>query len=163
MFPSVDRVGRYFPLALFAPLPADADLAVLTVSQSSWFDQLETLAMQALNAGLNFEAWDSAVRDFARPHIELRGSTEDATVPISPGLPQKCLHIAIDSHLESGHILAQHTQGLGSPRSWWWHTGQGKTQDIFEIAEALPEADEFSALIDQQWVAHNWVVKKIGE
>jgi type VI secretion system protein ImpM len=161
MFPSVDRVGRYFPLALFAPLPADADLAALTVGQSSWFDQLETLAMQALNAGLNFEAWDSAVRDFARPRVELRGNAEDATVPISPGLPQKCLHIVIDSHLESGHILAQHTHASGPPRAWWWRVGDAKPE-TFEISEALPDANEFVALIDQQWTAHGWVVKTIG-
>ena len=45
MMASIDRVGRYFPLTLAAPLAADSDLLSLLDGPQQWFEQLEQHAL----------------------------------------------------------------------------------------------------------------------
>src|SRR5262245_9131785 len=45
LMPSVDRVGRYFPLTIAEPLPAGAHPLVTAVTAAPWFDRAEGLAI----------------------------------------------------------------------------------------------------------------------
>ena len=59
MVPSVDRVGRYFPLTLVAELPANANPIAVPGLVDSFFSGAEQLAVEALSAErLDFEAFD---------------------------------------------------------------------------------------------------------
>jgi type VI secretion system protein ImpM len=162
MFPSVDRVGRYFPLAMFAPLARDTDLAALIAGQAAWFDRLEALALQSLSKELQFDAWDNAIKGFPLPLTEERESTEDTTVPLGQAMSQKCLHFIVQSHIEFGRLIAHHAHVNDPPRAWWW---QGKSKERrFDcgITEGLPGSAQFAALIDEQWEARGWLVKQFG-
>src|SRR4029077_2802203 len=50
MVPSVDRVGRYFPLTLVANLPHDVNLIAVTAASASFFDRAERLVIETLAA-----------------------------------------------------------------------------------------------------------------
>lgn len=50
MMPSVDRVGRYFPLTVATPLPAGSDPFVLLEAHDAWFGAVEALLLGALDA-----------------------------------------------------------------------------------------------------------------
>lgn len=60
MLPSVDRVGRYFPLTVCAGIPgiAAAD-DVATVER--WLGDIETAARAGLNADISLDAFDAAL------------------------------------------------------------------------------------------------------
>ena len=61
MAPSVDAVGRYFPLAVAAALPsASLDIVGTLMGAESWFDDIEAIALSAIAP-----AADSAVIDAA--------------------------------------------------------------------------------------------------
>ncbi|MFE0752569.1 type VI secretion system-associated protein TagF [Inquilinus sp. NPDC058860] len=66
--PSVDRVGRYFPLTLALPLesgpPPD-----LPASAASWFDALEAVALAALEEETRPEDWLSALERIGAPPL----------------------------------------------------------------------------------------------
>ena len=63
MLPSVDRVGRYFPLTLISPLePGSCLLEAACATGRAWFDAAEALALKALDAGdLDVQAFDAEV------------------------------------------------------------------------------------------------------
>lgn len=53
MMPSVDRIGRYFPLAIAAPLTGHAPSAHQIARLTSWFDAAESLALSTLDSGFS--------------------------------------------------------------------------------------------------------------
>ena len=58
MVPSVDRVGRYFPLTIVAELPADANVLGVT-GATPFFENAERLAIETLESEyVDFEAFD---------------------------------------------------------------------------------------------------------
>ncbi|WFP49011.1 type VI secretion system-associated protein TagF [Methylomonas sp. EFPC3] len=60
MMPSVDRVGRYYPLTLAQPVPSDAVMG-LFLPETDWFAQLEDVALSVLGESFDLEAFDAAV------------------------------------------------------------------------------------------------------
>jgi type VI secretion system protein ImpM len=62
MVPSVDRVGRYFYLALVAELPEEADVVEAATSFESFFDAAQRLVIETLEAEqVDFDAFDQGV------------------------------------------------------------------------------------------------------
>ena len=55
VMPSIDRVGRYFPLAVVALLDHDTNPASLVGGPDAWFEQAEELLLSTLEAGATFE------------------------------------------------------------------------------------------------------------
>lgn len=70
MMPSVDRVGRYFPLVVATHLVAPA------VSAGAWFDAAEQLVLTALEEDCTFDQFDAAVSAMMPPDD---GAPEGAT------------------------------------------------------------------------------------
>lgn len=55
ILPSVDSVGRYFPLTLAAKLPSNTPLFHALQSQQNWFEQIETIALACLSEQPNID------------------------------------------------------------------------------------------------------------
>jgi len=60
MMPSVDRVGRYYPLTLAQSVPADV-LLPLFLPESDWFAQLEDVALSVLNESCDLDSFDKGL------------------------------------------------------------------------------------------------------
>lgn len=64
MMPSVDRVGRYFPLLAFAVAPQDSDFALPSLADDDWYARVENALLGALSHDAELEpllaALDSA-------------------------------------------------------------------------------------------------------
>jgi type VI secretion system protein ImpM len=58
LMPSVDRVGRYFPLTLAAKIDGSQALPNLFISAAEWFDELEQLALTALEDNFDLAEFD---------------------------------------------------------------------------------------------------------
>lgn len=72
VMPSVDRVGRYYPLTLAQELATEAMLP-LFLPEANWFGQLEAAALSVLDQGFDLERFDTRL-------FEL-GSATNATSP----------------------------------------------------------------------------------
>ncbi|MFP7674527.1 type VI secretion system-associated protein TagF [Marivita sp. S0852] len=63
MMPSVDRVGRYFPLILTVPLPDHrGPLSALPRQLNTWFDQAERLALSTLTPDFRRDTLDQGIK-----------------------------------------------------------------------------------------------------
>lgn len=77
-FPSVDRVGRHFPLTVAAPVPADAgEPALVTDNDERWVD-FEDQALKGLDPHLPLEHFDAQVLALTAPYD--RGSDGAAAI-----------------------------------------------------------------------------------
>ncbi|CAD5198876.1 Protein phosphatase ImpM [Pseudomonas sp. FEN] len=63
LMPSIDRVGRYFPLTVAQPLDPGHALTAVLGGADSWFEQVETLLLATLEEGAGFEVFDQGVED----------------------------------------------------------------------------------------------------
>jgi len=55
LMPSVDKVGRHFPLTIAVELEAQPDIMEAILSAQCWYSELEKVALDSLNAGFDPE------------------------------------------------------------------------------------------------------------
>ncbi|MGK9169326.1 type VI secretion system-associated protein TagF [Inquilinus limosus] len=102
LMPSVDRVGRYFPLTLAVPLDADPPPdAPLTTGP--WFDALEDAALAALEESVAAEDWEASIERIAPfpamnppPIAEIGASWRAQPVSGAGGLGAAVLRLTAD-------------------------------------------------------------------
>lgn len=78
--PSVNNVGRYFPLTLAALIEPQTVIPRLFFEGAEWFGKLEGLALSALEDDFNFERFDRELQDLV----------------LQPILPREDLHFEAD-------------------------------------------------------------------
>lgn len=70
LVPSVDSVGRYFPLTIAAPLPTSVDIISFMSEADGWYRELTELAVSALQNMLHadqlFEAFSAVPAELGR-------------------------------------------------------------------------------------------------
>ena len=62
MMPSVDRVGRYYPLTVAVLLEQVPPLPFLFISNNVWFEQLEDVALTGLEGGVDINTFDELIQ-----------------------------------------------------------------------------------------------------
>jgi type VI secretion system protein ImpM len=145
LMPSVDRVGRYFPLTLARPLPAlPEDLAQLE-ELLGWLQRLDDLALDALH-----DDWPVDRLESELAHL---GAWLPPTAGVAAALPERW---AASERLEvqpAGGVAALLAasareallQGLHAKALWLSDDGEGKP--VLRITAGLPGAAEFPTLI----------------
>lgn len=79
MMPSVDRVGRYFPLVIAAELAQGGPLQLLQ-GCTDWFDGLERQALRALETGNDLPELDQAILALGLPAPEMAADGADTSL-----------------------------------------------------------------------------------
>lgn len=126
LVPSVDRVGRYFPLVLASPpLPQPADL-IAAVALWHWAGQLEDIAITALQQDWDADALEQAL-------AELADATVSAPLALPPCDDPMAQHLALCCRNAAWRGL----QG----RSLWCHEAGAPW-----LATGLPDGAEFARL-----------------
>lgn len=83
MMPSVDRVGRYFPMTVAACCPPDAQLASLAVVAPAWYAALDDIARSCLRMDYSADAMEARLRGL--PPIRMPYTWTPYTRPAQPG------------------------------------------------------------------------------
>jgi type VI secretion system protein ImpM len=128
--PSRDRVGRLYPLAVMAALPAGADIAVAPFACDGWFAAVED-GLRRATAGLTgAQGLNDALRAVGRPDPD----------PAFP--PEMCRRLLAE------HAAAAPPDGAGL----WWSLGGGAEEEACLAAwPGLPPVDRLTALFDGGW------------
>jgi type VI secretion system protein ImpM len=153
MMPSVDRVGRYFPLVLAAELPECRTPVRLFRSAGAWFTAAEAVLLSSLEDDCDIDAFDDLALALAPPPYD-HASTQ-------PGIGLAC--IALD---EGGDLADAYTRFIDeltvdSTRfSMWWTLGSDAVKAALLIGHGLPAATDFAALLDGHW--RDWGLQVLG-
>lgn len=136
LMPSVDRVGRHFPLTLAAstpgPLPLDQWLG-----EAGWYGRLEALALSTLEPRFNFDDFDSALCGMA-------------------GLPAAAWPGAQDLHgwrwnldhaAGAAGVAAQVAVAALHGHSVWWTDGSDRAGPCLRLFRGLPPPQSFAAML----------------
>ncbi|GAB2889512.1 type VI secretion system-associated protein TagF [Uliginosibacterium flavum] len=126
LVPSVDRVGRYFPLTIAAPYASASRL-------DEWFADLESAAHAGLSAS-EVEAFDSALHAIALP------APSNGPVIFAP--------LEIGSQLGSQAVLAANDllAGLLAGHSLWLACNAEGQQAGF-VCQGMPRPDVFTRML----------------
>lgn len=130
MMPSVDRVGRYFPLSILQSLPADSDLSELLDGAGGWFDTAGTLLLSTLEENADFEVFEAAVA--ALPPLSC------AVLPVWQSLGGG---VQFSARASSRVLAAEAAAG----RSLWWGRGSAQVPVGLLSCPGLPAATDFAA------------------
>jgi type VI secretion system protein ImpM len=141
LMPSVDRVGRYFPLAIAGRWERGTSLFHLAVAAEPWLRELESIALDALEASY-LDVNDVMTRIRALPvPVAVPRSMADASgwqgpFPCVPDLASAWLD----------RLETQATAEL-APYSLWWTAGSEVAAAQWKAVRAWPDAAGFVQML----------------
>ena len=165
MAPSVDRVGRYFPLTIVAPLPADVSLVSAALDAESFFDRAAQLVVDTFEA--EFVAFETFDADVVRLGDEFGFLTRARVVDLeaaagaalADGAPHRWqLPIASPRDLGSTlvQLLSHRLSARYAPLTMWWTEGSADVEPACLVVPGLPPPDGFGAMLDGSWARERW-------
>jgi len=160
LMPSVDRVGRYFPLTLAAPLPEQSNVVQVASDGAAWYAAAETLLLSCLDDGFDLEGFDRSLIDLRVPlpaHPEL-GCPTDALR--SGAVPENARRLALPGGAQVRDalpiLLSQALAELYFGYSLWWTDGSERVSPSLLLCQGLPPIQGFSALLGGDWTRWGW-------
>jgi type VI secretion system protein ImpM len=159
---SLDGVGRYFPLTLFAC--ADDDAAIPPpefTSQDDWFEAAEAFLMSTLNHDTNFEAMTAALAALPPPVQELQkvlaqdsGGDPNGQQVLFQAVPQALLAARGQSFSEVfGSIRRRDYARIYAGSTFWWTVGGEGVASVALSGKGMPDPFLFAAMLTGQFAA----------
>ena len=165
MAPSVDRVGRFFPLTLVWRLPPELPPIVYASVSGNSLAPAEQLLIAGLTAEtLDFEQFDE--------QVTLLGPSVDAALSNAAqqfdmdDLDQVNLGVNVAWHLPTGisatpisvlsAMLARKLDPEYKPLTLWWTDGSAVIEPCCLVVRGMPHADAFVSLLDGSWNSGQW-------
>lgn len=164
LVPSVDRVGRYFPLTLMWFPRGGRTVFSLARQAAPWFDAAERLVVQAMEAQrLDFESFDRQVCDDAALLNAIDGPDEFGLAPestaqvLSPGAGgwQMPLSSVPEMRAVAEHLAGSMLRQSGK-RCYFWSEGSDRVAPSLLISARAPAARDYASLLTGQWNASAW-------
>jgi type VI secretion system protein ImpM len=164
MVPSVDAVGRYFPLTVACALPsASLDVVVTLLGAGRWYQEIELIALEAIAPGADTAAIDAAIvkRRFEARWLAVP-EANDALMPMRSAKPQMlCVDLA--AHTAAVPPLRELAERLREPYSAWL----AEPSDLFGrsllLCENLPAGEQFCAMMNGHWLEHGWQCRSLSK
>ena len=159
VMPSVDSVGRYFPLTLAVPVTDTCKLLFIADNEESWFAQAEDIALSALDKNNRLETFNQDVIKLAVPgHFSLSSSTQPGEEPE----PELTVSDFWRFAMTESEPLSANLNPLMEPFlrqrfpdfTVWWTNGSEQVEASILICNKLPPTQGFSALLTGDW--HQW-------
>lgn len=162
MIPSVDRVGRYFPLTLVQPISQQHSIANALCHNASWFGQLESIALACLNESPTIEAVVEVLQTLEAPELQPWNNLgAGSSIGLSVSVPGDSDVLSGNSDMSPRQalLLAESLLRQRAPSfSLWFSPGNGETANTLLSCDGMPAAQGFTALLTGQWQEYNWNV-----
>ena len=162
--PSVDQVGRYFPLTIVAELPEDVSVVTAASSSTRFLDAAERLVIETLAAEpVDFERFDRGVQQLVEELATIRATPpillDPAAVSVLTESPQPWqLPLGNTFNLRAGfeQLLSLQLESKYRPLVVWWTDGSAVVEPSWLLLQGLPHSGLYSAFLDGAWSQHRW-------
>jgi len=144
--PSVDGVGRSFPLAVFVG-EGDASLAPPELEPNdAWFAAAEAVLLDALEPGATLELIAEKVGALPLPALEPRRTRDDGLEDLAEG---GVLARDIGSEVSSAFLAARRfgRRRAFASQTFWWTIGGGDFPSLALMEVGLPPAVRFADML----------------
>ncbi len=143
LMPSVDRVGRHFPLTVAMALPSPAAAACAVFDGTGWFADLEEAALGALDPTRGPDDLDRALAHSALPPPQTVDL--DGAVGAIRRLPStEAFEVLARAHALGAWAIRAGWRGL------WWTRGRVDADPLMLACAGLPTAEEFVWLLQSR-------------
>ena len=154
--PSVDKVGRHFPLTLACEVVGECRIYEWLRDAKSWYENLEDLALGSLEEGFKLELMDASLQ--GTPSLSAMMAMQRSI------LPSVGRNVAV---CYSWHEFAQLEQALPMlnlelaqmtlrDHSFWWTEGSQRVHPSLSVCRGLPSPAQFCAMLDGAWATGGW-------
>jgi type VI secretion system protein ImpM len=150
--PSVDAVGRYFPLTVASGLQTrNIDPVATLVRAHNWYAEVEPVVGVALSPDAEIGTFDAQLANRRFP-ADLVATLEETDETIPPrSRSQRALWIPLGPEFQGEAGLQGLAKPLASPYSAWL----AEESDIFGrslmLCEKLPGVEQFCAMLNGEW------------
>lgn len=149
--PSVDSVGRFFPLTIAMPLLADTGLSLFCQQNETWFKTLEACTLAALHEGLTAEQLSQQLEDGPAPQLN--------TQLVQSEQEHRGQHLAVSApslaEAMACQLDGQIVEHYASHSLWFSIYTRNPAQNLL-LAHGLPNSDQYTAMLDGQWQLWGW-------
>lgn len=145
LMPSVDRIGRYFPLTLVAPLTAPPHDATTLKSLLTWLHDLDDLAADALQDDWPIDRLDAELAQ-CRPPVWPAPATRAPLLP-EAGQLHRLQPVSGSQELLSqlADAQAQAFTEASHGHAFWWADGESGDRRLL-VTRGLPPTDQMRLL-----------------
>ena len=159
LMPSVDAVGRYFPLTIAAPLDIGSNLLSLPEGAADWFAAAEVLARSSLDDGFDLDDFERQLAalglPMSRPAPQAVEGDGASAAPLGNawryGMPQ-----ASQARLDCPALLHEAMGRLMYSYSLWWSGGSTRMAPSYLFCQGLPPPQGYAAMLDGAWQQWGW-------
>lgn len=139
LVPSVDSVGRYFPVTMAVSLPAASNPFDIQVSAESWYSELSELAVSALQNAL---LADQLLERFP-------AFSERASKDIKMEVDEQLLKASGESVIADSYpaMLERLCKMQHASFSVWWCAGSQFLAPITMLSPGLPDPSEYVSML----------------
>ncbi len=171
LVPSVDRVGRYFPLTVIAQLQKEDCPLAVACANNSWFEAAQWLVIDALEAAaLDFDTFDEQIA-LLRDRLDLPGVSEASDVlgllqgaAFPADSPRWQLPLASAESLQNAvnAFAYREVSRALQPLALWWTQGSSTLTASWLSTRGLPDARAFVAMLTGDWSGADWATARAG-
>jgi type VI secretion system protein ImpM len=159
LMPSVDEVGRYFPLTI-AHLGKHG-LWSAYLSGHTWYSELERVALSALDEGTGYMRLIESLEALPLPCFQ--SLPHYRTFPSERGLDRAWVVPEIGTSASEAAMGLMHNVYLRliGGYSLWWTQGSERVSPCLLISAGLPDAGQVVAMLDGEWSHWGWAREQI--
>lgn len=158
--PSVDKVGRYFPLTLAMPVNQSVNLSAAVYHNAPWFEKLAAIGVACLKESPTVEAVADVLQNLEDPLLVPWRVQRPESTPLGNCVssasgdmkPEQGDVSLLQSLTLSEGLLRQHYPSY----SLWYTAGGEHSPNALLSAESLPNPQGFAAMLGGQWQQFGW-------
>jgi type VI secretion system protein ImpM len=145
--PSLDGVGRYYPLTLFACADSHAAIAPPDIeTHAAWFDAGESFLLSTLGHEVTFETITDGLDRLAAPAQQPRDTPPQGMFVLREGTIAARPADGSSSDL-FGSLRAANHSSIYAAASFWWTVGGGDYQPLAFCCRRMPDPLEFTSML----------------
>ncbi len=160
MMPSVDKIGRYYPMTITTKNQMNLNPFVALQERTAWFSSVEKLALSSLADNFSFDKFNNEINCLRNSSVHNNDdllttseqinnqSTYDAWQRLI--LPHQSINDALPSFLD--HLLQEHYFAY----SVWSTQGSEQVAPSVLMCTGLPPFDGVPAMFDGDWQKWGW-------
>ena len=148
LMPSVDRVGRYFPLTITSSLHEDAHPFQIVEEADDWFSAAESLALRVLNEdNVDADALETSLSTLDDTELQ----TQAESIPVLEGGEWGLRLTGVTTGNMSSAVSHKLVSFQVGPYSLWWAPGTDELMSMGMVTPDLPDPQCFARLLEGTW------------
>ncbi len=160
LMPSVDRVGRYYPMTIATMNRYDINPFAVLQREESWFAGVEALALSSLLDDFSLEQFNQQLNKLKTDAVINKCQPQATDAEINKQTIHNAWQRPIQAQQTINDILPCFLDNLLKEYcfaySVWWTQGSEQVEPSLLICEGMPSFDGIAAMFDGNWQKWGW-------